>query len=181
MDLRRLRYFVAVAEESSFSRAAEKLRIAQPPLSNQIKQLEQELGVLLFERSNRGVWMTEAGALLLEEARRVFVQLDQTVRAVQRVGHGQVGRLTLGFVPSSSNEALPPILRAFRERFPGVDLFLREMRPDRVVQLLHARQIDVGFLYLPFEDPSLDVECITREPLVLALPEAHPLELRRPW
>jgi DNA-binding transcriptional LysR family regulator len=119
--------------------------------------------------------MTEAGALLLEEARRVFVQLDQTVRAVQRVGHGQVGRLTLGFVPSSSNEALPPILRAFRERFPGVDLYLREMRPDRVVQQLHDRQIDVGFLYLPFDDSSLDVECITREPLVLALPEVHPL------
>lgn len=83
--------------------------------------------------------MTEAGALLLEEARRIFVQLDHTVHAVQRVGHGQVGRLTLGFVPSSSNEILPPILRAFRERFPGVDLFLREMRPDRVVQQLHDR------------------------------------------
>ncbi len=77
--------------------------------------------------------MTEVGALLLEEARRIFVQLDQTVRAVQRVGLGQVGRLTLGFVPSSSNEALSPILRTFRERFPGVDLFLREMRPDRIV------------------------------------------------
>jgi DNA-binding transcriptional LysR family regulator len=174
MDLRRLRYFVVVAEESSFSRAAERLHIAQPPLSYQIKQLEGELGVRLFERSNRGVWLTEAGELLLEEARRIFVQLDQTVRAVQRVGHGQVGRLTLGFVPSSSNEALPPILRAFRERVPGVELFLREMRPDRVVQRLHERQIDVGFLYLPLEDPSLEVECITREPLVVALPEAHP-------
>lgn len=175
MDMRRLRYFVVVAEESSISRAAERLHIAQPPLSHQIKQLEQELGVRLFERSNRGVWLTEAGGLLLEEARRIFVQLDQTVRAVQRVGHGQVGRLTLGFVPSSSNEALPPILRAFRERFPGVELFLREMRPDRVVQRLHERQIDVGFLYLPLEDPSLEIECITREPLVVALPEAHPL------
>src|SRR5918998_1039116 len=175
MDLRRLRYFVAVAEESSFSRAAEKLRIAQPPLSSQIKQLEQELGVLLFERSNRGVWLTEAGELLLEEVRRMFAQLDQTVLAVQRVGHGQVGRLTLGFVPSSSNEALPPILRAFRERFPGVELFLREMRPDHVVQRLHERQIDVGFVYLPLEDPSLNIEGITREPLVLAVPEAHPL------
>ena len=177
MQLRRLRYFVAVAEESSFNRAAQRLHISQPPLSNQIKQLERDLGVRLFERTNRGVRMTEAGALLLEEARRIFVQLDQTVRAVQRVGHGQVGRLTLGFVPSSSNEALPPILRAFRERFPGVELFLREMRPDRVVQQLHDRQIDVGFLYLPLEDPSLDFECITREPLVLALPEAHPLAL----
>ena len=177
MDMRRLRYFVAVAEESSFSRAAERLRIAQPPLSNHIKKLEQELGVVLFERSNRGVRMTEAGRLLLEEARRLFVQLDQVVRAVQQVGHGQVGRLTLGFVPSSSNEALPSILRAFRERFPGVELFLREMRPDRVVQRLHDRQIDVGFLYLPLEDPSLKFECVTREPLVLALPETHPLAL----
>ena len=88
MDLRRLRYFVAVAEESSFKRAAERLRMAQPPLSSQIKKLERELGVLLFERSNRGVWLTEAGELLLEEARRIFVQLDQTVHTVQRVGHG---------------------------------------------------------------------------------------------
>lgn len=175
MDMRRLHYFVVVAEESSFSRAARRLHMAQPPLSNQIKQLEQELGVRLLERSNRGVWLTEAGGLLLEEARHIFLQLDQTVRAVQRVGHGQVGRLTLGFVPSSSNEALPPILRAFRERFPSVELFLREMRPDRVVQRLHERQIDAGFLYLPLEDPSLEIECVTREPLVVALPEAHSL------
>jgi DNA-binding transcriptional LysR family regulator len=81
----------------------------------------------------------------------------------------------LGFVPSSSNEALPPILHVFRERVPGVELFLREMRPDRVVQRLHERQIDVGFLYLPLNDPPLEIECITREPLVVALPEAHPL------
>jgi DNA-binding transcriptional LysR family regulator len=175
MDMRRLRYFVVVAEESSFSRAAERLHMAQPPLSHNIRQLEQELGVLLFERSNRGVWLTEAGELLLEDVRRMFAQLDQTVLAVQRVGQGQVGRLTLGFVPSSSNEALPPLLHAFRERFPGVELFLREMRPDHVVQQLHERQIDVGFVYLPLEDPSLNIEGITREPLVLALPEAHPL------
>ena len=175
MDVRRLRYFVAVAEESSFSRAAERLRIAQPPLSGHIKELERDLGVLLFERSNRGVRMTEAGQLLLEEARRIFVQLDQTVRAVQRVGHGEVGRLTLGFVPSSSNEALPPILRIFGERFPGVELFLREMRPDQIVRQLRDGQIDAGFLYLPLEDASLNVECVSREPLVLALPETHAL------
>jgi DNA-binding transcriptional LysR family regulator len=175
MELRRLRYFVAVAEELSFNRAAKRLHIAQPPLSNQIKQLEKELGVLLFERSSRGVRMTEAGELLLEEARRIFVQVDQTVNVVRRVGHGEVGRLTLGFVPSASNEVLPPILRAFRDRFPEVELFLREMRPDRVVQRLHDKQVDVGFLYLPLEDASLHIECVSREPLVLALPEAHPL------
>ena len=175
MELRRLRYFIVVAEERSFNAAARKLRMAQPPLSNQIKHLEQELGVLLFERTNRGVQVTEAGELLLEEARRIFVQMDQTVQVIQRVGHGEVGRLTIGFVPSSSNEALPPILRAFQERFPDVELFLREMRPDKVVARLHEKQIDVGFLYLPFDDRSLNIECVSREPLILALPETHPL------
>lgn len=175
MDLRRLRYFVAVAEELSFSRAAKRLHIAQPPLSNQIKQLEEELGVLLFKRTSRGVLVTEAGELLLEEARRIFVQVDQTTRIVRRVGHGEVGRLALGFVPSASNEMLPPILRSFRDRFPDVELFLREMRPDRIVQRLHDGQIDAGFLYLPLEEPAFNIECVSREPLVLALPERHPL------
>jgi DNA-binding transcriptional LysR family regulator len=175
MELRRLRYFVAVAEELSFNRAAQRLHMAQPPLSNQIKQLEEELGVLLFKRTSRGVKMTEAGEVLLEEARRIFVQVDQTVRVVQRVGHGEVGRLTLGFVPSASNEVLPPILRTFRYHFPDVELFLREMRPDRVVQRLHDKQIDVGFLYLPLDDASLNIECVSREPLVLALSESHHL------
>ncbi len=149
--------------------------MAQPPLSTQIKHLEEDLGVLLFERTSRGVLLTEAGELLLEEARRIFVQVDQTVSVVRRVGHGEVGRLTLGFVPSASNEVLPPILSAFGERFPGVELFLREMRPDLVVRRLHDRQIDAGLLFLPLDAPSLGVECISREPLVLALPEKHPL------
>jgi DNA-binding transcriptional LysR family regulator len=175
MELRRLRYFVAVAEELSFNRAAQRLHISQPPLSNQIKRLEEELGVRLFERSSRGVRMTEAGELLLEEARRIFMQVDQTVRTVQHVGHGEVGHLTLGFVPSASNEVLPPILRAFGERFPGVELFLREMRQDRVVHQLHDKQVDVGFLFLPLEDASLSIECVSREPLVLSLPRTHPL------
>jgi DNA-binding transcriptional LysR family regulator len=175
VDLRRLRYFVAVAEESSFSRAAQRLHMAQPPLSSQIKQLEEEIGVLLFKRTGRGVRITEGGELLLEEARRIFVQVDQAIRAVQRVGHGEVGRLALGFVPSASNEVLPPILRTFGDRFPEVELYLREMRPDRVVQRLHEGQIDVGFLYLPLDDESLNIECVSREPLVLALPETHPL------
>jgi DNA-binding transcriptional LysR family regulator len=145
MNLRRLRYFVAAAEELSFNRAAQRLGIAQPPLSNQIKQLEEELGVRLFERTSRGVRMTEAGEALLEEARRIFVQLNQTVNLVRRVGHGEVVHLTPGFVPSASNEVLPPILHTFRDRYPDVELCLREMRPDRVVQRLHDKQIDVGF------------------------------------
>ena len=121
-------------------------------------------------RTNRGVRMTEAGEALLEEARRILVQLEQTTRVVQRVGHGEVGRLTLGFVPSASNEVLPPILRTFRNRFPDVELFLREMRPDQVVPRLHDKQIDAGFLFLPLDDALLNIECVSREPLVLALP-----------
>ena len=101
MELRRLQYFVAVAEELSFNRAARRLHMAQPPLSVQIKNLEEELGVILFERTSRGVVLTEAGEFLLEEARRLLVQVDQTVSAVRRVGQGEVGRITLGFVPSA--------------------------------------------------------------------------------
>ena len=124
MELRLLRYFIAVAEELSFNRAAQRLHMTQPPLSNQIKQLEEELGVLLFTRTSRGVRMTEAGEALLEEARRFFVQLEQATRVVQRVGHGEVGRLTLGFVPSASNEVLPRFLYEYRRRFPDMELFL---------------------------------------------------------
>lgn len=175
MDLRRLRYFVVVAEEQSFSRAAQRLHIAQPPLSSQIKQLETELEVRLFDRTSRGVRLTEAGQLLLDEARRLLSQVEQAARAVRRAGNGEAGTITLGFVPSASNEVLPELLRVFRAGYPGVELFLREMRPDQVVKSLHAGQTDVGFLYLPLEDPTLDVACVSREPLILALPESHAL------
>ncbi len=175
MDLRRLRYFVVVAEELNFSRAAERLHMAQPPLSSQIKHLENDLGVLLFDRTGRGVRLTEAGKVLLEEARRVLAQLEQTARMIERVGSGQVGRLSLGFVPSATNEVLPPFLHRFQRSFPDVELFLHEMQPDQVVQRLHDKQIDVGFFYLPFDDSALDFRSVSREPLVVALPETHPL------
>lgn len=174
MELRRLRYFVVVAEELSFNRAAKRLHISQPPLSNQIKQLEEELGVLLFKRSSRGVRLTDAGELLLEEARRIFIQLEQTARMVERVGSGKTGRLSLGFVPSATNEVLPPVLYRFQRGFPDVELFLHEMMPDQVVRRLHGRQIDVGFFYLPFDDSALAFRPVSREPLVVALSETHP-------
>jgi DNA-binding transcriptional LysR family regulator len=176
--LRRLEYFVAVAEEQSFSAAARRLHIAQPPLSTQVKKLEAELGVLLLVRTSRGVELTDAGELLLEEARRILLQVEQTVGVVRRVGRGEVGRLTVGFVPSASNHVLPPILQRFRQRSPGVELFLRELRPDLVVAALQDKQIDVGLLYLPAGSPtgsSLRVEIVSREPLVVALPAGHPL------
>ncbi|WP_235401650.1 LysR family transcriptional regulator [Rubrobacter aplysinae] len=173
-----MRYFVAVAEEQSFSRAAQRLHIAQPPLSSQIKQLETELGVRVFDRTSRGVQLTDAGRLLLEESRRILSQVEQTARAVRRAGNGEVGRIALGFVPSASNEVLPELLKVFRSGYPGVELFLREMRPDQIVSSLHAGQTDIGFLYLPLEDAALNIACVSREPLVLALPASHALAPR---
>ena len=175
MDFRRLRYFVAVAEERNFSRAAERLHIAQPGLSKQIKDLEGDIGVRLFERSNRGVRLTEAGRLLLEETQQMYTQMEGALRMVRRVGHGEVGRLTLGFVPSAFNEILPPFLRAFQESFADVELLLREMNPDQLLQNLRSEKIDAAFAYLPVENDDLDCRPVSREPLVVALPEIHPL------
>jgi DNA-binding transcriptional LysR family regulator len=179
MNFQRLRYFVAVAEELNFSRAAERLRMAQPALSYQIKHLEEELGVQLFHRTKRSVRLTDAGRLLLVEARGLLVHAEQTASVVHRVGQGEVGRLTVGFVPSAANWVLPPVLRAFGERFPGVDLLLREVDPDRLLRGLSDRRVEVGFLYLPFEEDSLDSRSVSRETFVAALPDTHPLSNER--
>jgi len=185
VELKQLRYFVAVAEELSFSRAAQRLHMTQPPLSAQVKHLEEEIGVLLLERSTRNVRLTEAGYLFLEETRRFLAQLEQTDRMVRRVGQGEVGRLALGFVPSASNSALPPLLRVFRESFPDVELSLHEMNPRQLVHALHDKRIDAAFFYLPFDgsppfgDASLNSRPVLREPLVAALPEGHPLATGR--
>jgi len=185
MELAQLRYFVAVAEELSFSRAAERLHMTQPPLSARIRQLEEEMEVLLVERSTRSVRLTPAGEFFLEETQRMLFQLEQSTRAAWRVGNGQIGRLGLGFVPSAANETVPPVLRAFRESFPDVDVSLHEMNPAQLVRALHDGQIDAAFFYLPsgeippFGDAALESRPVSREPLVVALPEGHPLTARR--
>ena len=175
MELRHLRYFVAVAEELSFSGAARRLHMAQPPLSMQIKQLEQDLGAQLFDRTGRGVRLTEAGRLFLGEVRRIFIELEQASRMAREADHGEVGRLSLGFIPAASNDLLPEVLREFRGRFHRVELFLHELMPDRAVQSLHDRQVDVSFLYLPYEDEGIQYKIVSREPLLVAMPESHPL------
>jgi DNA-binding transcriptional LysR family regulator len=175
VELRHLRYFVAVAEELSFTRAAERLHIAQPPLSTQVRNLEAELGVELFDRSRRQIALTDAGELLLDEARVLLVQVEQALSATRKAGTGETGRLTIGFIPSASTSTLPAHLRAFRGRYPGVELFLRELPPDELVAQLHAGALDVCFLYLPFDDDRLEQVVVAREPLVAALPEDHRL------
>lgn len=178
MELRHLRSFVAVAEELSFTRASARLHLAQPALSVQIQRLEAELGVVLIDRSRRAIRLTDAGALLLREARVLLRGVDATADLVRRVGSGAVGRLTVGFVPSASNAALPPALRRFGAGHPGVMVHLREQAPSELVAALHEGRLDVALLYLPLDDPSLATAVVARETFVAALPEDHPLASR---
>ncbi|MEI2702273.1 MAG: LysR substrate-binding domain-containing protein [Baekduia sp.] len=175
VGLRQMRYFVAVAEELSFTKAAERLHMAQPPLSVQIRKVEAELGVELFDRSKRSISLTPAGTALLAEARRLLDNAEIALRAVRQASQGQVGSLTIGFVPSASNVVLPSHLRAFRATLPLVELYLRELPPDQLVAALHSGAVDVGYLYLPFSDPALSIRSVRTEPLVAAVATDHPL------
>jgi len=178
VELRHLRYFVAVAEELHFSRAAARLHMAQPPLSQQIRQLEQELGVALFDRTNRRVELTPAGATFLPEAQRVLVQAERAMRTAQRASRGQFGRLVIGFVPSADLDVLPRALRAWGAQFPNVEVELHAFLSEQQVEALRDARIDVGLLRLPVDERGLVVEVLQREPLVAVLPTGHRLVRR---
>jgi DNA-binding transcriptional LysR family regulator len=173
VELRHLRYFLAVSEERHFGRAAQRLRIAQPPLSRQIQALETELGFSLFDRSRRRVELTPAGATLDAHARRVFEVLDLGLNEARRTAAGQVGRIAVGYVSSVALSGLPELLLAFRSRSPGVEVVLRELSPHEQVDALRAQRIDVGFLRGPVEDEKLASRRVRREPIVAALPAGH--------
>ncbi|WP_414586869.1 LysR substrate-binding domain-containing protein [Scytonema sp. PCC 10023] len=175
MELRHLRYFVTVAEELHFGRAAQRLQIAQPPLSQQIRQLEEELGVQLFHRTKRSVQLSEAGQLFLEEARQILTRSEQAIQIVQRADRGETGRLTLGFVGSATYSILPAVLKVFRRRFPEVLLSLHEMTTTQQVQALHEDRIHLGFVRPPIHEQELMIELVYKEPFVAVLPEVHPL------
>jgi DNA-binding transcriptional LysR family regulator len=175
MELRHLRYFIVVAEQLHFSRAAEILHIAQPPLSQQIQNLEQELGVPLFLRTRRSVQLTPAGKAFLVEARKVLAQAERAIEAAHQAHKGIVGRLEIGLVSSAVTEALPNVLKRFRTRFSLVEVQLHSMATSEQVQALREGQIDVGLLHPPVIDASLELEIIRREPLVVILPDSHAL------
>ncbi len=178
MELRHLRYFTAVAEELHFGRAAARLCMAQPPLSQQIRQLEQELGVVLFNRTKRRVELTAAGRAFLEQVQPVFAQVERAVRAAQRTSRGEIGQLGIGFVPSADLDLLPRVLRVWRARFPRVEMELHVLLPSEQVEALRDGRIQVGFVRLPMDDSGLVVEPIQREPLLAALPVGHRLARR---
>ncbi|BAY92660.1 MULTISPECIES: LysR family transcriptional regulator [unclassified Tolypothrix] len=176
MELRHLRYFIAVAEELHFSKAAERLHIAQPPLSQQIQQLEAELGVELFHRkTKRQVQLTEAGKVFLQEAYGLLLQLETAIALTQRIGRGQTGQLRIGFTSLVIYELLPSILRQFREQFPEVELVLRELTTSQQEQALRDSLIHVGFAHPPLEDEKLSYQSIHQQTLVVALPSNHSL------
>ncbi|KIF83146.1 LysR substrate-binding domain-containing protein [Noviherbaspirillum autotrophicum] len=181
MELRRLRYFVAVAEELHFSRAAERLHIGQPPLSQQIQLLEEELGVQLLERTRRWVKLTEAGRLFLEDARRILALSEQAVETARRAERGEVGELRIGFTSSTPlTEAFNKAVNAYRKAFPRVTLSLSEMPTLRQVEAIREQRIDLGFLRPPEASLSREVALtpLRRDPLMLVAPSSHALMRR---
>ncbi|MER6085449.1 LysR family transcriptional regulator, partial [Streptomyces sp. NPDC001833] len=176
MELRHLTAFLAVAEELHFGRAAKRLQMAQPPLSQQIRQLEKELGVQLFERNTRSVRLTSAGQSFLEPARTVLEDLDTATRAARAAGRGEYGRVTVGFAGASSHESLPLLTRAVRAAHPGIELVLAGQTYANVALARVAEgSLDLGFVRLPVARPGVVTRVIADEELVCALPSDHRL------
>jgi DNA-binding transcriptional LysR family regulator len=182
MELRHLRYFVAVAEELHFGRAAARLRIAQPPLSRQIRDLEREIGTPLFERLPRGVELTPAGAAFLPEARLTLAQAERARRTAERAARGEIGRLRVGFVEAAIYSGiLPDVLGFFRMHLPDIGLSLFEMDAVQQAEAFRDGRIDLGVLHSPPPDADrwLHVEPVYTDPLIAALPHTHRLAARR--
>jgi DNA-binding transcriptional LysR family regulator len=176
MELRHLRYFVAVAEELHFTRAAERLGIKQPPLSLQIRQLEREIGTSLLRRETRGVKLTETGALLLDEARRILDQVERTRADVQSRARGETGHIHLGFAGATYvHRLVPGIIRAYRERYPGVVLSPEQSNTARLIAALQSGEIDVAFVRPPIiGGEGITLDLLIDEPMMIVLPAWHP-------
>lgn len=174
-DLRQLRHFVAVAERLHFGRAAESLRMSQPPLSRSIRDLEQRLGATLLARTRRRVELTREGAFFLEEAKRLLAQLERAAREVGGMATGTGGRLRLGFVSLADYGVLPRLLKAYKTARPGVALALREMLSPDQASALAAGELDFGLLLPPVDGPDLEHIVVQRERFLAALPLRHRL------
>ncbi|GAA1336088.1 LysR family transcriptional regulator [Kocuria palustris] len=181
MELRQLTYFIAVAEERHFGRAAKRLHIAQPPLSQQIRQFEEQLGVKLFDRTTRRVDLTAAGALMLERGRSILNDVEALQADVYQVGQGATGVLHVGFSGASTYSVMPRIVRAAGTAYPGLTLDLHgEMLTPAMERGLLEHTLDAAILRPPVSSPEIDFRIINREPLVVALPAHSPLASDRP-
>jgi DNA-binding transcriptional LysR family regulator len=177
MELRHLRYFIAVAEEGHITRAAERLGMQQPPLSQRIKAIEREVDAQLFYRRARGVELTDAGRAFLNSARAVLAQLDHTFETTRRTARGEEGRISIGIVPTSPfHPFVPRVIRAFREAYPQVSLQLEERLGGELLELMGKEQIDVAFIRTPHSNQEqFVVNRLLEEPMLVALPAAHAL------
>lgn len=181
MELRHLRYFVAVADECHFGRAAAQLHMAQPPLSHQIRQLENDLGVQLFVRSTRKVALTPAGTHYLDRARAILAEVDAAGRDVASIAAGRLGRLAIGLTGSATYQWLPQLAWALRAELPLVDLDLKgEMLTPSQVDALLAGTLDLGLLRPPVRNAELEIQILRHEPLIAVIPQTHPLAAKEP-
>src|SRR5689334_1595513 len=175
MELRHLRYFVAVADELHFGRAASKLQISQPPLSQQIRKLEGELGVELFRRTKREVQLTSAGRAFLERARQLLQEVERAVEATRQAARGIVGRIEVGYVPTAEIRVIPRLLQRIRGRFPQVEVGLHLLNPAELTESLRQSRIDVALARLPLDEEGIRTERFLREGLLLAVGARSPL------
>jgi DNA-binding transcriptional LysR family regulator len=174
MELRQLRYFLAVAEELHFTRAAERLYVAQPALSLQIRQLEEELGVKLFERLKHRVQLTPAGRVFAQRARFALEQTQKAAQEAALVGRGEAGSLSIGFVSSAVVSVLPQILRSYNSQIPTVTIELLELDPSEQLEGIRNGTLDLGVMHALVETPDLEMATLAREELLAALPVEHP-------
>ena len=179
MELRQLRYFTAVAEELSYSRAAARIHVSQPSLSRQVAALEAEIGVALLDRDKHRVSLTAAGQAYLDGVRELLAGLDQTADLARRTAQGQVGRLALGFGGSAAYTLMPAVLRRFRARYPEVEVTLQQLPLTAQLDALRDGRVDVGFLLLPVDDAAVRTERLMRDRMVAAVPSDHALARRR--
>jgi len=181
MELRQLRYFQAVAEEANFHRAAERLHVAQPALSRQIHSLEQSLGVTLFERQPRGVRLSQAGQVLLDDARRILDDIARAQERVRRADQGEFGVLRIGFNEIAARQPyLPSLFQAVRSRFPGIDMKLTLLASQPQLDALRTGEIDAGFLFhRPQSDGDLTALAIDEDDYAVAMPRAHRLARKK--
>ena len=175
MELRQLRYFVAVAESGTISRAAERCRITQPSLSQQISKLERELGVELFDRLGRGVALTDAGQIMLPRARRILSDVREVEASLQtdlQKGHG---RLALGAIPTIAPYLVPGLVATLREQYPDCDVIVREDLTQNLIEAIADNELDVAIVSTPIEHDLIDLEVVGREAMHVVAPADHPL------
>ena len=179
MNFRDLKYLVALAEHRHFGRAAAASFVSQPTLSTQIRKLEEELGVTLFERAPRKVMLTPVGRDIVERARQVLADLDQMAEIARRSQDPDAGSLRLGMFPTLGPYLLPHVLPGLREQFPRLEVLLVEEKTDALLERLREGRLDAALLALPIHDDQLHVEALFDEPFLLAVPRQHPLAAKR--